>query len=1403
MGNLLERIYAAMQRYRLIGAVLLVAAIAALVWSALRLNIEEDITRTFPRTEEFAKYENLYRNSAISGNVVIGIGPRAVIGDAAMADIGERIADGCRSIDTTLVREVRFGSDASALEESFGRYVQHLPYFLTAIEIDSLFAGLDEAGISTKLERTLNRLRSYESIGTKKLLAKDPLGLANPVLQRLSKMQEGSALRIEDGFTFTPDGEYLLLIVTPANPPSETVSNTLMVDTLETIVNTERLAASDADILLFGGPVIAVGNSRQIKKDSQLVGFLAGGLILLLLILHFRSIVTPVLFFLPPLFGVLFALGVLAWWQGGISAISIAAGTIVLGIAIDYSFHFFNHYRETGSVRATLREVSSPMLLGCFTTVLVFFCLNFLRSEVLADFGKFAGLSLIGTAGFALLVLPHLVRRGNRDGGRGTGDEGTPPLTPPYHEGKFVGSPHPNSEQRTANGNSSLVPRPSSLFSTKAKLAAFLAIVAATIFFYQYAGDVQFEDDLNRINYFPAEMQRAQDIIVGSSDRESIFVLSSGESLGEAVAGMGKIPSANTSQPSANTSQPLANDSQPLANDSQPSANDSQPSVNTSKPSVNDSEPSANSPQSSVNGSQSSVNTSSPPVNSSQPSAHEYPTEHNGFTWDDVKVTSLTDIILTTEQLEASIAAWNRHVGRDTIDRVSENRVSTIRTIGEKQGFRPSFFDAYEDLFRPIELDAEAFYRDFILNDGLFRELVFVGDDGYTVVSTVNLPKAEKAAFKDLVEQNAPQLEVVARSSLALDLVNTVSEDLNFMLLLSGGLVFIILLLTYGRIELTIITFLPMVVSWVWILGICGLTGIKFNMVNVLITTFVFGLGDDYSIFISDGILSRYKYGLDKLKSFRGSIILSAATTIIGTGVLIFSKHPALNSIAVLSVTGMVCVVVAALTLQPLLYEVMVESRKKRGFSPLELRDLLRAALAFGWFFIGCIILTAILFILMPLPLSKRRKQRIMMPLISALIKSDVDIMTHAKQRWINKQPLEKPAILIANHASFVDLMLMIGSSNKLLLVTNDWVWNSPFFGAFIRYVEYIHAKDETSWDLEKIRKKVDEGYSILIFPEGTRSLDGRIGRFKKGAFYLAEQLKLDIQPVILHGIHHALRKGDFSVQKSLMTIKYLPRIAADDPAFGTGYRERTKAIAKHFKAEFEQVREEVETPDFFADKVQRLYTYKGPVLEWYVRIKMMLERNFSAIAQHVPKEGKVYDLGCGYGYLTHLLAMQSYKRHVIGLDYDAEKIQVAANTHYNMGNIAFAQADLTQFTPESADCFIIKDVLHYMPVEAQERLLDACAEKLNAGGVIIVRDGMEDGENGKLKIENGSDGKHAITKLTEFFSITLFGFNKAEHGVNFPTEPQMHSFAARHGLRAETQGNKVSSNVVWVFRKE
>ena len=83
-----------------------------------------------------------------------------------------------------------------------------------------------------------------------------------------------------------------------------------------------------------------------------------------------------------------------------------------------------------------------------------------------------------------------------------------------------------------------------------------------------------------------------------------------------------------------------------------------------------------------------------------------------------------------------------------------------------------------------------------------------------------------------------------------------------------------------------------------------AIAGIKFNIVNIIISALIFGLGDDYSLFVMDGLLSEYKTGKKNLASYKSSILLSAITTIAGLGVLIFAKHHALRSIAFISVTG-------------------------------------------------------------------------------------------------------------------------------------------------------------------------------------------------------------------------------------------------------------------------------------------------------------------------------------------------------------------------------------------------------------------------------------------------------------------------------------------------------------------
>ena len=126
------------------------------------------------------------------------------------------------------------------------------------------------------------------------------------------------------------------------------------------------------------------------------------------------------------------------------------------------------------------------------------------------------------------------------------------------------------------------------------------------------------------------------------------------------------------------------------------------------------------------------------------------------------------------------------------------------------------------------------------------------------------------------------------------------------------------------------------------------------------------------------------------------------------------------------------------------------------------------------------------------------------------------------------KETFEKPAMIIANHTSFLDSISIGMLSPKIIFLVNDWVYHSPIFGNAAKLVGAYPVSGGLENGEEFLRKKVAQGFSLMAFPEGTRSETNKIRRFHKGAFYLAEQLQLDILPVLIHGNSEVLPKGKF-----------------------------------------------------------------------------------------------------------------------------------------------------------------------------------------------------------------------------------------------------------------------------------
>lgn len=118
-----------------------------------------------------------------------------------------------------------------------------------------------------------------------------------------------------------------------------------------------------------------------------------------------------------------------------------------------------------------------------------------------------------------------------------------------------------------------------------------------------------------------------------------------------------------------------------------------------------------------------------------------------------------------------------------------------------------------------------------------------------------------------------------------------------------------------------------------------------------------------------------------------------------------------------------------------------------------------------------------------------------------------------------------RQAVIVCNHQSHLDLLCILSLTPRLVILTNDWVWHNPFYGSIIRHAEFYPVSDGMERNLERLRGLVRRGYSVMLFPEGTRSADCRILRFHQGAFRLAAELGLDVLPVFLHGAGQVMPK--------------------------------------------------------------------------------------------------------------------------------------------------------------------------------------------------------------------------------------------------------------------------------------
>ena len=750
---------------------------------------------------------------------------------------------------------------------------------------------------------------------------------------------------------------------------------------------------------------------------------------------------------------------------------------------------------------------------------------------------------------------------------------------------------------------------------------------------------------------------------------------------------------------------------------------------------------------------------------------------------------SISTFLISDSIQKARINKWN--IYWSNIDK--QNLKKNISESSSKYGFSKNafndFFNLIDKKYKTLKLkDLDKIKKD------LFKDRISENKELVTIATFVKVNNNNRDSLYSRFSKNE-NIVVFDKYKLTTTFVENIKKDFELLVNLCLILVTIVLIISFGRIETGLIASIPMFVSWLWTLGIMGVFNLKFNIFNIIISTFIFGLGVDYSILMMRGLLLDYKYGQKELSSYKTSIFLSVFTTIVGVGVLIFAVHPALNSIAIISIIGLISVVIISYTIEPIIFNFLTKINSRNRYVPMTFLDLLFSIMAFSIFFSGCLIMNVVLPFVLILPVKKKTKKLIMHYLMMALCWFEIYAMFNVKKRLVNydKNEFRKPSLIIANHQSHIDLLIILMLNPKIIVVTNNWVWNNPVYSFVIRFLDFYSTNEGFDVLIEKLKLKIEDGYSILIFPEGSRSDDYKIKRFHKGAFLIAEKLNLDIKPILFHGIGECMSKNENFLKSGTITMKFLPLIKNDDLSFGNNYSERTKSIQKLCRTEYSSIIDEYATPKYFKNKLIKNYIFKGPILEWYLRIKIKLEKNYDFFNNIIPKEAEITDIGCGYGFLSYMLSFISEKRKIIGIDYDKEKIAVANNCNSKSENINFICADAFTFEYKQSDVFILNDMLHYLSAEKQENIIQKCVEKLKPNGIIIIRDGDSD----MMK-------RHKGTKLTEFFSTNI-GFNKmGEKSLTFTSSKKIKELTTQLNLNLKiVDETKHTSNIIFIISKK
>lgn len=257
-----------------------------------------------------------------------------------------------------------------------------------------------------------------------------------------------------------------------------------------------------------------------------------------------------------------------------------------------------------------------------------------------------------------------------------------------------------------------------------------------------------------------------------------------------------------------------------------------------------------------------------------------------------------------------------------------------INKTAPEAGLIPDAFSPFFEL-ATADYEPDALYEASIIPEGYQSTLMEQSyNDEYLCFTSVRCKNdsihSKESDYNRICEAivSSPNLLVLDTYYYTTDTLIQLNDDFNVLQWVSMLFVLIVLFFSFHfNIKHTLLGFMPILSSWLIVLGAMEIFDVRFNLINIIISTFIFGIGVDYSIFVMNGLIGG-KENSRLLGYHKTAIFFSAFILIVTVSSMLFAEHPAIKSVGFSTLVGMISAVVISYVIQPAIFRMINKNKE-------------------------------------------------------------------------------------------------------------------------------------------------------------------------------------------------------------------------------------------------------------------------------------------------------------------------------------------------------------------------------------------------------------------------------------------------------------------------------------------